>query len=104
MTAPCADRIAERGSIRSALPVAGKSGTLSDRFTGNNAVARGKVTAKTGWIDTAYTLAGFVTTADGTVLTFAFFAVGNGIKANAKEALDTLTTGVYNCGNNLSNN
>ena len=88
--------------VRDALPVAGKSGTLSGRFTGANAVARGHVTAKTGWIDTAYTLAGFMDAADGTRLTFAFYAVGEGIKDDAKEALDTLTTAVYNCGNNLA--
>ncbi|MEO8262414.1 MAG: D-alanyl-D-alanine carboxypeptidase/D-alanyl-D-alanine-endopeptidase [Pseudolysinimonas sp.] len=88
--------------VRDALPVAGKSGTLSSRFTGDNAVARGHVTAKTGWIDTAYTLSGFMDAADGTRLTFAFYAVGEGIKDNAKEALDTLTTAVYNCGNNLA--
>jgi D-alanyl-D-alanine carboxypeptidase/D-alanyl-D-alanine-endopeptidase (penicillin-binding protein 4) len=89
--------------VRDALPVAGKTGTLSSRFSGGNAVARGHVTAKTGWIDTAYTLAGFMDAADGTQLTFAFYAVGDGIKDNAKEALDTLTTGVYTCGDNLAN-
>lgn len=88
--------------VRDALPVAGKSGTLASRFTGANAVARGHVTAKTGWIDTAYTLAGFMDAADGTRLTFAFYAIGDGIKDNAKEAIDTLTAAVYNCGNNLA--
>ncbi|HXR43431.1 MAG TPA: D-alanyl-D-alanine carboxypeptidase, partial [Pseudolysinimonas sp.] len=34
--------------VRDALPVAGKTGGLADRFTGSNAVARGHVTAKTG--------------------------------------------------------
>ncbi len=89
--------------VRDALPVAGKSGTLSARFTGDNAVARGHVTAKTGWINTAYTLSGFVDAKDGTRLTFAFYAIGDGIQANAKEALDTVVTGVYNCGDNLAN-
>ena len=89
--------------VRDALPVAGKSGTLAGRFSGANAVARGHVTAKTGWIDTAYTLSGFVDAADGTRLTFAFFAIGEGIKDNAKEAIDTLVTGVYTCGDNLAN-
>jgi D-alanyl-D-alanine carboxypeptidase/D-alanyl-D-alanine-endopeptidase (penicillin-binding protein 4) len=88
--------------VRDALPVAGKSGTLANRFSGANAVARGHVTAKTGWIDSAYTLSGFVDAVDGTRLTFAFYAVGGGIKDNAKEAIDTLVTGVYNCGDNLA--
>jgi len=89
--------------VRDALPVAGKSGTLASRFTGDNAVARGHVTAKTGWIDTAYTLSGWVDAKDGTRLTFAFYAIGDGIQDNAKEALDTVTTAVYKCGDNLAN-
>ena len=89
--------------VRDALPVAGKSGTLASRFTGDNAVLRGNLTAKTGWIDIAYTLSGFMTAKDGTKLTFAFYAIGGGIKDNAKEALDALATGVYKCGNNLAN-
>lgn len=92
------------GIITQALPVAGVSGTLAGRFTGANAIARGAVTAKTGWIDTAYSLAGIVRAADGSVLTFSFFAVRDGIRDTAKAALDSLTTGVFNCGDNLSNN
>ena len=86
------------------LPIAGQSGTLAGRFTGDNAVARGHVFAKTGWIDTSYSLAGIVQAADGQVFAFAFYAIGEGIQSNARAALDTLTTGVYNCGDNLSNN
>lgn len=86
------------------LPVAGQSGSLASRFTGENAVARGLVRAKTGWIDTSYSLAGLVQNADGTVNAFAFYAVGEGIPSTARAALDTLTTGVFHCGDNLSNN
>ena len=89
--------------VYNSLPVAGRSGTLASRFTGSSAVARGAVTAKTGWIETAYTLGGAVQAADGSTLTFAFYAIGDGINANAKEAIDALTAGVYNCGDNLSN-
>lgn len=89
--------------VRDALPVAGKSGTLASRFTGDNAVARGNVTAKTGWIDTAYTLSGFLTAKDGTVLTFAVYAIGNGIRDDAKQAIDSLVTGFYKCGDQLAN-
>jgi D-alanyl-D-alanine carboxypeptidase/D-alanyl-D-alanine-endopeptidase (penicillin-binding protein 4) len=88
--------------VRDALPVAGKTGSLSNRFTGANEIARGLVVAKTGWIDTSYSLAGFLDAADGTRLTFAFYAIGDGIQPDAKEALDTLTTGVFTCGNNLA--
>lgn len=90
--------------VRAGLSIAGRTGSLASRFTGPNAIARGQVAAKTGWIDTEYSLAGTVTSADGTVLEFAFYAIGAGIKDNAKAALDTLTTAVFSCGDNLSNN
>jgi D-alanyl-D-alanine carboxypeptidase/D-alanyl-D-alanine-endopeptidase (penicillin-binding protein 4) len=90
--------------VRAGLSIAGKTGGLASRFTGPNAVARGHVAAKVGWIDTEYSLVGTVTAADGTVLEFAFYAIGTGIKSTAKAALDTLTTAVFTCGDNLSNN
>ncbi|GIT80960.1 hypothetical protein LLS1_26290 [Leifsonia sp. LS1] len=93
------------GVIYDGLPVSGQSGTLGsgyNRFTGANAVARGAVHAKTGWIDNGYTLSGIVDAADGTQLTFAVYALGN-VSDNAKQAIDTLVTGFYKCGDNLSN-
>ena len=90
--------------ITGALPVAGVSGSLAGRFTGANAVARGAVFAKTGWLATSYSLAGIVRAADGSVLAFSFYAIREGIGSNARAALDTLTTGVFMCGDNLSNN
>jgi len=90
--------------ITGALSVAGVSGNLAGRFTGPNAIARGAVQGKVGWIGSAYTLAGIVRAADGTVLTFSFYAIRDGINENARAALDTLTTGVFSCGDNLSNN
>ncbi len=90
--------------IYNALPVAGKTGTLASRFSGPNAVARGAINAKTGSIATAYALAGIVHAADGTALSFAFFAEGKLNANSAMTGLDTLTTAVFNCGNNLSNN
>ena len=92
------------GIMFNALPVSGTSGTLADRFTGANAIAVGAVIAKTGWIDTAYTLGGVVNAADGTPLAFMFASIRDGITSDAKEAQDTLATGLYTCGNNLSNN
>ena len=89
--------------IRDALPVAGQSGTLASRFTGDNAVARGAIIAKTGWISSARTLAGVIASADGTRLAFAFYAVKNGIGTDAMDALDTIATGAWRCGGNLSN-
>ena len=92
------------GVMYNSLPVAGMSGTLAGRFTGANAIAAGQVIAKTGWIDTAYTLAGVVNAADGTPLAFMFTSIREGITSDAKEAQDTLATGLFTCGNNLSNN
>jgi len=60
------------------------------------------VFAKTGWIDTGYTLAGIIHAADGTPLTFAVYALGD-VGDNAKQAIDTITAAFYRCGNNLSN-
>lgn len=85
------------------LPVAGKTGTLTNRFTGVSAVARGLVNAKTGWIGKARTLAGIAHSPDGTNLAFAFYALGDNVAPSAMTALDTLTAGVLKCGNNLTN-
>lgn len=93
------------GVIFDGLPVAGKTGSLSysDRFAGPNSVADGAVFAKTGWIDTGYTLAGIIHSADGTPLTFAVYALGD-VRDNAKQAIDTITAGFFRCGDNLANN
>ena len=55
--------------LRACLPVSGKSGTLSDRFTGTDLV--GRVRAKTGWIRGASSLSGVVERRDGSELSFA---------------------------------
>lgn len=91
------------GVIKSALPVAGKSGTLRTRFTGASEVARGNVFAKTGWITGSRTLSGFLNAQDGSLLSFALYATGP-VKQDATVALDAVATGIYTCGNNLSNN
>ena len=46
--------------IYNGLPLAGKTGTLKDRFTKDAPKAVGLVKAKTGWINTTVSLAGFV--------------------------------------------
>ena len=53
------------------FPVAGVSGTLKDRFSGEaNKYARGHVAAKTGTLFTAISLSGYATRPDGTRLIF----------------------------------
>lgn len=92
------------GVLMDGLPISGERGSLGydDRFSGENSVADGAVSAKTGWIDTGYTLSGVVRAQDGSTLTFAIYALGD-VTDEAKQAIDTLTTGFYLCGDNLSN-
>jgi D-alanyl-D-alanine carboxypeptidase/D-alanyl-D-alanine-endopeptidase (penicillin-binding protein 4) len=47
-------------SIYDGLPVSGKTGTLKNRFKEFGSSAKGLVKAKTGWINTSVTLAGYV--------------------------------------------
>ena len=54
-----------------ALPVAGEDGTLANRMRG---FAQGRVHAKTGTIDKARALSGYLTTADGEMLMFSIIA------------------------------
>jgi D-alanyl-D-alanine carboxypeptidase/D-alanyl-D-alanine-endopeptidase (penicillin-binding protein 4) len=89
--------------VYDALPISGKTGTLTNRFTGANAGARGAINAKTGWIATENSLAGVVNATDGTTLAFAFYALG-AVNNRTIPALDTITTALFTCGNNLSNN
>jgi D-alanyl-D-alanine carboxypeptidase/D-alanyl-D-alanine-endopeptidase (penicillin-binding protein 4) len=97
--------------FRRALPVLGRDGTLSDVQSGSPAV--GHVRAKTGtsaagdrlhhsYVLTSKALAGYVTTADGRDLTFAFFLNGmpgtEDVAAGpeiAGEALGELATALY---------
>lgn len=94
--------LGELDVIADGLPVGGRTGDLSDRFTGDNAVAAGRVVAKPGWIDSQRSLAGIVHAADGTPLAFAFYALGDPITYAARAAIDTLVAGAYRCGNALS--
>ncbi|WP_022894055.1 D-alanyl-D-alanine carboxypeptidase/D-alanyl-D-alanine-endopeptidase [Agromyces subbeticus] len=97
-------REGDLGVLMDGLPVSGERGSLGydDRFSGDNSAADGAVSAKTGWIDTGYTLSGVVRAQDGSTLTFAIYALGD-VTDEAKQAIDTLTTGFYLCGDNLSN-
>ncbi|WP_307807115.1 D-alanyl-D-alanine carboxypeptidase [Naasia sp. SYSU D00057] len=91
-------------AVYDGLPISGQTGSLrySDRFSGAASRADGAVHAKTGWIETGYTLAGTIDAADGTPLTFAIYALGD-VRDNAKQAIDTWTAAVWDCGNNLAN-
>jgi len=55
-----------------ALPIAGVDGTIRSRMRGTP--AENNVHAKTGFVDKARSLSGYVTTADGRILLFSFLA------------------------------
>jgi serine-type D-Ala-D-Ala carboxypeptidase/endopeptidase (penicillin-binding protein 4) len=47
-------------AVYNGLPLSGKTGTLKKRFQEYGSAAKGLVKAKTGWINTSVTLAGYV--------------------------------------------
>ncbi len=63
-------RHADFTSFYDALPIAGVDGTIRSRM--KDTPAQGNVHAKTGTVDKARSLSGYVTTADGRVLVFSF--------------------------------
>jgi len=103
-------RHAELSSMLQALPVAGFSGTLANRFTKPPAAsAAGRIFAKTGTLDGAYALAGYLDDASGRVLSFALVAnnanlgaqsatTPPGATANTEAALDRVAAGLAACG------
>jgi len=64
-----------------ALPIAGVDGTIRNRMRGTR--AQGQVRAKTGTLDKARALSGYVTTADGRLLLFSMLA-NNHVVSNAE--------------------
>ncbi|WP_406014409.1 D-alanyl-D-alanine carboxypeptidase/D-alanyl-D-alanine-endopeptidase [Streptomyces sp. NBC_00984] len=77
--------------VLTGLPVAGFSGTLSDRYTGKSA-GTGLIRAKTGTLTGVNTLAGTVVDRQGRLLAFAFLASGTTSPSDAQSALDALAT------------
>ncbi|TDC21565.1 D-alanyl-D-alanine carboxypeptidase/D-alanyl-D-alanine-endopeptidase [Streptomyces sp. 8K308] len=87
----------ERPELRAALtglPVAGFSGTLSERYADGEtgSVGAGLVRAKTGTLTGVNSLAGTVATGEGRVLGFAFLASGTTDPRAAEAALDEAAT------------
>lgn len=93
-----ADEHAEQ--LMSTFPVAGVSGTLSDRFGAANAVhARTFVQAKTGTLYTVSSLCGVATRPDGTRLIFAIILNdlgGSDALPAAKERVDAAAAAIAN--------
>lgn len=80
------------------LPVAGGSGTLSNRFYDPDAkkTAAGWLRAKTGSLTKTNSLAGIVTDVNGRVLTFAF--ISNNAGDEGRTAIDALAAKLRTCG------
>ncbi|HEV2784646.1 MAG TPA: D-alanyl-D-alanine carboxypeptidase/D-alanyl-D-alanine-endopeptidase, partial [Actinophytocola sp.] len=93
-------RTAKLRPLLGGLPVAGGSGTLSDRYdTPDAAAGRGWVRAKTGTLQTpaVNSLAGVVLDADGRLLVFALMTNGTQ-SAGARPALDAIAATLRQCG------
>ena len=72
-----------------ALPIAGVDGTIGGRMRGTP--AQGNVHAKTGSVDKARSLSGYVTTADGRLLIFSFLCNNfSGSSRDVEQATDAL--------------
>jgi D-alanyl-D-alanine carboxypeptidase/D-alanyl-D-alanine-endopeptidase (penicillin-binding protein 4) len=80
------------------LPIAGGSGTLSNRFVGGDPVKSpaGWLRAKTGSLTKINSLAGIVTDTNDRVLTFAFISNNAGIEG--RTAIDALAGLLRTCG------
>ncbi|MEV6941087.1 D-alanyl-D-alanine carboxypeptidase/D-alanyl-D-alanine-endopeptidase [Streptomyces sp. NPDC051172] len=81
--------------VLTGLPVAGFTGTLTNRYTGG---AAGVVRAKTGTLTGVNTLAGTVVDQDGRLLAFAFMASNTTNPLEAQAALDRTATALAACG------
>ncbi|MFI5086290.1 MAG: D-alanyl-D-alanine carboxypeptidase/D-alanyl-D-alanine-endopeptidase [Actinomycetales bacterium] len=82
------------------LPIAGLSGTLGDRYLDQTTVGgAGLVRAKTGTLNAALTLTGYVVDEDGRLLVFSFMAneLAGGSSA-AKPVVDRAATVLAGCG------
>jgi len=80
------------------LPIAGGSGTLSNRFTDTDAGrdAMGVLRAKTGSLTGTNALAGFVTDDGGRVLTFSL--ISNDAGPTGRTAIDAVASALRSCG------
>jgi D-alanyl-D-alanine carboxypeptidase/D-alanyl-D-alanine-endopeptidase (penicillin-binding protein 4) len=91
-------RVAKLRPLLNGLPVAGGSGTLSDRYhDAASAPGKGWVRAKTGTLDGVNTLAGVVQDSDGKVLAFALMSNGSAID-QGRAALDAVAAALRGCG------
>lgn len=79
------------------LPVAGGTGSLTNRFVTRDRAGAGWVRAKTGTLSVASTLVGYVLDSDGRVLTFALMSNDRPPEVS-RPALDAVAATLRNCG------
>ncbi len=79
------------------LPVAGATGTLSDRYSADSRIGAGWVRAKTGTLSAASALAGYVVDVDGRTLTFALMSNDRPPEVS-RPALDAIASTLRLCG------
>ena len=96
-TASSPDASREMRDLLDTLPVAGGSGTLTDRFSGVSEAGAGRVRAKTGTLAGTSALAGSVTSADGRTMSFALLSTGTA-PAVARPVLDRIAAEISACG------
>ncbi|TWP51388.1 D-alanyl-D-alanine carboxypeptidase/D-alanyl-D-alanine-endopeptidase [Lentzea tibetensis] len=91
-------RTAKLRPLLTALPVAGGSGTLAERYQNVAASGKGWVRAKTGTLTGVNSLAGVVVDKDGRLLVFAFMTASTGNTDDVRQALDVLAATLRGCG------
>jgi len=90
-------RFPQLRALPAALPAAGFTGTLALRFTNDAPAGLGHVRAKTGYLNGAVALAGYVTTASGRLLIFAALTPAPG-RGAGEAALDRMAATLAGCG------
>ena len=80
------------GRLVGSLPLAGRTGTLARRFA--RTAAEANLRAKTGWIDEARSLSGYLTTAGGRRVVFSVVVNGTTPTSPALNALDGLVADI----------
>jgi D-alanyl-D-alanine carboxypeptidase/D-alanyl-D-alanine-endopeptidase (penicillin-binding protein 4) len=85
--------------VLTGLPVAGVEGSLRIRYVDNQSLAgRGVVRGKTGTLSQVHALAGYLRTADGAQVAFAFLVNGASDDYAARVWLDRVSTALSRCG------
>ncbi|WP_345494709.1 D-alanyl-D-alanine carboxypeptidase/D-alanyl-D-alanine-endopeptidase [Nocardia callitridis] len=79
------------------LPIAGATGSLTERYVTDNHQGAGWVRAKTGTLSVSSALVGYVLDADGRVLTFALMSNDRPPEVS-RPALDAIAGTLRNCG------